>query len=67
MKIKLSPAQKNVFSDLVKSGAFRCVCDYKPALKLVELGLAKGEESSYSSIVLTLTKAGKEFAETFSK
>lgn len=53
MKLKLTPAQKSVLIELSKAGKFDCVDNYKPALKLIELGVVNSERLRYGLLRLT--------------
>lgn len=51
--MKLTKAQQKVHEDLQRTGEFRCSPDYKPAQKLIELGLAEGHSGKFGSFWLT--------------
>lgn len=55
---RLTPAQEALLLDLPTS----CVSDYKPAIKLVELGLAEIKEGAYGTSRLVSTELGQKRA-----
>lgn len=65
---KLSPAQVKTLLEIVRMHKanfrrFSCVSEYKPAQKLIELGLAKVENtSSYGRLTLVPTPEGEALA-----
>ena len=63
--MKLTPAQKEFLQLLAEAGEDgRNVYDgYRPAMKLVELGLAKKTYSRFGSTRCTITDLGKEMME----
>ena len=56
----LTPAQRRTYDEMVKGGRFGCVDTYKPALKLVELKLARvASKSSTGRIEIEATRTGE--------
>lgn len=47
--MKLTKPQQRVFDEMTRDGVFRCVSNYAPAKKLIDLGLAVGCSGSFGS------------------
>ena len=64
--MKLSPVQKRVLLEILQQETtplhYRCITNYAPAKKLVELGLAFFADSSFGNAELILTDAGRQLA-----
>lgn len=57
-QIKLTPAQQALLDEVNEAGSVRCVKEYKPSKKLIELGLVSFSECKYG--VLTLKRITNE-------
>jgi len=53
MKLKLTPVQKSVLIEVGTSSVFDCEIGYKPAKKLIELGIVSSTKLSYGRVRLT--------------
>jgi hypothetical protein len=57
--MKLTTAQREVLNNVVKEcGGYACTDNYRPALKLVELGLCESRQVSFGQIKLVATDKG---------
>ena len=50
--MKLSPAQKSLMDEIEKYGETRRSGTYKPAQKLISLGLVDAKEDSYGAVTM---------------
>jgi hypothetical protein len=57
--MKLTQPQLMLLGDLVRNGKDHCFEGYKPAQKLIQLGLAKARKGSFGSLHLEPTEAGR--------
>jgi len=57
--MRLTTAQWHLLVDVSYRGGTHCIGSYKPAKRLVELGLAKWKDGSPSSDWLNVTEQGR--------
>ncbi len=61
---QLTPAQKSCLIVVFTDGQFRCANNYKPAQKLIALGLVDSTEDKFGSVTLLRTEKTVEYART---
>ena len=61
--MKLTKTQKEVLKSADGPNGFSCVDDYKPARKLIELGLCSVKHESFGKITIFSTDAGRRALE----
>ena len=50
--MKLTAAQKSLMDEIEKHGEVRCSGTYKPAQKLISLGLVDSKEDRYGTVTM---------------
>lgn len=64
-KIKLTVAQADLLCRVAEDGGkYHCSDTYRPAQKLVALGLCEGNFGKFGSYTIILTQAGRDHMET---
>jgi hypothetical protein len=58
--MNLTKAQQAAYEELQRCDEYHCSPDYKPAQKLVELGLAEDHRGKFGGYWLTLKHADRE-------
>ena len=58
--VKLTKAQQALLDEVNELGSVRCVNEYKPAQKLIELKLVSFVERKYGTITLKRISSGDE-------
>jgi hypothetical protein len=58
--MKLTKAQLELLNDCRHGQPYNCSSTYKPAMKLIELGLVTGSVAKFGAFRITITDAGRK-------